>query len=80
MNVYGLLLICKHCVRLRQGTTAYVYPVSLMMPPLRHRTLMGYSHAGSQSLTRAVSSTLKLGFFRHRFNLFAIKHYALQSW
>ena len=30
--VYGLLLFCKHFVRLRQGTTAYVYPVSLMMP------------------------------------------------
>ena len=31
-SVYGLLLFCKHFVRLRQGTTAYVYPVSLMMP------------------------------------------------
>jgi hypothetical protein len=32
LTVYGLLLFCKHFVRLRQGTTAYVYPVSLMMP------------------------------------------------
>ncbi len=31
-DVYGLLLFCKHFVRSRQGTTAYVYPVSLMMP------------------------------------------------
>jgi len=32
--VYGLLLFCKHFVRRRAGTTAYVYPVSLMMPVL----------------------------------------------
>jgi len=73
------LLFCKHFVRLRQGTTAYVYPVPLMMP-FWHRTLMGYSHVGSQTLTRALRLCAKPGFFRRRFNLFDIKHYALQSW
>jgi len=80
LTVYGLLLYCKHIVQSRQGTTAYVYPVSLMMPLYRHRTLMGYSHVGSQSLTRALWLCGRQGFFRRRFNLFAIKQFTLQSW
>ncbi len=44
MAVYGLLLFCKHFVRSRIGTTAYVYPVSSLMPVCGHRTLMGFAH------------------------------------
>ena len=41
---------------------------------------MGYSHIGSQSPKRASMLRESAGVFRRRFNLFAIKHYALQSW
>ncbi|MGK0170564.1 MAG: hypothetical protein ACI9W2_002290 [Gammaproteobacteria bacterium] len=41
---------------------------------------MGYSHADSLSLTRAVMLIGTHGFYRRRFDLFAIKRDASQSW
>jgi len=64
------------CVK---GTTANMYPVSFVMPLCWHRTLMSYSHADSQTLRRAYGLCAISGFFRHRFNLFAIKRGAPQS-
>ncbi|MFT5392412.1 MAG: hypothetical protein ACI8PT_002609 [Gammaproteobacteria bacterium] len=41
---------------------------------------MGYSHADSLSLTRAVMLVGAHGFYRRRFDLFSIQRDASQSW
>ena len=62
MSVYGLLLVCKHSVYWRFGTTAYVYPASTISIDQSIRAIMGYSRASSQSLCRALSTWTFSGF------------------
>ena len=77
--VYGLLPVCKHYVQLRQGTTAYVYPVSLMMPFSLASDPDGLFARRFPNVFSSSSAHARHGFFRRRFNLFAIKQCALQS-
>lgn len=64
-----------------------MYPVSLMMLSCRHRTLMGYPRAASQSLTRAQGSTFIIRGFpvpvrpvRHQLKCHLISNDDQPSW
>jgi hypothetical protein len=70
VTVYGPLLVCKHSVLWRQGTTAHVYPASNCRIDL---TMPGHDGLFARQLPIALSCFSHLdtlGFFRRRFDLF----------
>ena len=76
MSVYGLLLICKQSVSGRHGTTAYVYPASLVGI---HSLMPGHNGLFARQLPIALSYFKYVditGFSRRRSNLFAIMQFA----
>jgi hypothetical protein len=78
-GVYGLLLICKHSVLWRVGSTAHVYPafeLCIAVPIPGHNGLFARRLPIGLS---CFSHLLSHGFCRRRFDLFAIVRFALQS-